>query len=92
MAMRRKTVRLHIDFFGSSTVGTIWKFIKETIYIDETMLIYKWHSIYFFEVFLADFFSFSCCSFKTLLTIFCSSIKKALTILSLTQLAHLEPP
>ncbi len=40
--------------------------------------------------FLAPFFS--CESFTTFLTIFCSSIKKARTILSRTQLLHREPP
>ena len=35
---------------------------------------------------------FSWVSFSTFLTIFCSSIRKARTIRSRTQLAHLEPP
>lgn len=35
---------------------------------------------------------FSCVSFSTFLTIFCSSMRKARTIRSRTQLAHLEPP
>lgn len=38
------------------------------------------------------FFSLWLCSFSTFLTIFCSSIRKARTILSRTQLPHLEPP
>lgn len=38
------------------------------------------------------FFSLWVCSLRTFLTIFCSSIRNARTILSLTQLAHLEPP
>src|SRR5205823_767697 len=42
--------------------------------------------LYFFTPF------FSCESFTTFLTIFCSSIKKARTILSRTQLPHREPP
>lgn len=41
---------------------------------------------YFLPVF------FSCESFNTFLTIFCSSIKNARTILSRTQLLHREPP
>jgi hypothetical protein len=35
---------------------------------------------------------FSCESFNTFFTIFCSSIKNARTILSRTQLLHREPP
>ena len=38
------------------------------------------------------FFSLEVCSLRTFLTIFCSSIRKARTILSRTQLPHLEPP
>lgn len=38
------------------------------------------------------FFWLASCSFITFLTIFCSSIKKARTILSRTQLPHREPP
>jgi hypothetical protein len=38
------------------------------------------------------FFSLVVCSLRTFLTIFCSSIRKARTILSRTQLPHLEPP
>ena len=43
-------------------------------------------SLYFFPPF------FSCVSFNTFFTIFCSSIKNARTILSRTQLPHLDPP
>ena len=38
------------------------------------------------------FLSLWLCSFSTFLTIFCSSMRKARTIRSRTQLAHLEPP
>lgn len=44
-----------------------------------------WGCVYFF-------FSLWVCSFRTFLTIFCSSIRKALTMRSRTQLPHLEPP
>ena len=46
----------------------------------------KKRRIYFFPVF------FSCVSLRTFFTIFCSSIRNARTIRSLTQFAHLEPP
>jgi hypothetical protein len=38
------------------------------------------------------FFSAWFCSFRTFLTIFCSSMRKARTMRSRTQLPHLEPP
>jgi hypothetical protein len=38
------------------------------------------------------FFSAWLCSFRTFLTIFCSSMRKARTMRSRTQLPHLEPP
>ena len=51
--------------------------------VNQTVL--RKRSLYFF-------FSPDVCSFSTFLTIFCSSIRKARTIRSWTQLAHREPP
>lgn len=42
--------------------------------------------------FVYFFFSAWLCSFSTFLTIFCSSMRKARTMRSRTQLPHLEPP